>query len=258
MSPKPGAMQGMEYCSLCRHATWGKPHFFFCSNQARDACPVRQRRSRLGFYHSSFVQTIPFHFIIVQKILPWEISRLLLHAVCSPMIQNRGFMCLIFHPWPRCHVGSLPGTVEIVICKYFPLSSKGSRGSWFGRFNFTLLSHGKCFHNGFLCQRVKPVWLCFFVVCCVVQPSLGMNDTQDLGVEETRKGIDKPSVEGTSRKDKSGWWKISTHPEEHQKGRHSPRDCMAEKGMLPSIGCVGVMVPGQMNLMEVSLAWMSH
>ena len=43
------------------------------------------------------------------------------------------------------------------------------------------------------------------MVGCVVHPGSSPNDTQDRGVEETRKGIDKTSVEGTSRKDKSGW-----------------------------------------------------
>ena len=37
--------------------------------------------------------------------------------------------------------------------------------------------------------------LCFPVVCCAVHPGLGVKCMQDLGVEETRIGLDKPSVE---------------------------------------------------------------
>ena len=32
---------------------------------------------------------------------------------------------------------------------------------------------------------------------------------------------------------------LLSHPEEHWKGRCSPRDCGAEKGTLPYVGCVG-------------------
>ena len=37
--------------------------------------------------------------------------------------------------------------------------------------------------------------LCLLVVCCDVHPGLGLNYIQDLGVEEMRNGLDKPSAE---------------------------------------------------------------
>ena len=37
--------------------------------------------------------------------------------------------------------------------------------------------------------------MCLLVVCCDVHPDLGLNYMQDLGVEETPNGIDKPSAE---------------------------------------------------------------
>ena len=39
------------------------------------------------------------------------------------------------------------------------------------------------------------VLLCLLVVCCYVCPGLGLNYMQDLGVEETLNGLDKPSEE---------------------------------------------------------------
>ena len=45
---------------------------------------------------------------------------------------------------------------------------------------------------------------------------------------------------GTSRKDKSGWSILYAHPEEHWKGRNNPRDYVAKKGMIPCVGCVGI------------------
>ena len=34
---------------------------------------------------------------------------------------------------------------------------------------------------------------------------------------------------------------LSAHPEEHWKGRYGLRECVAVKGILPCIGCVGIM-----------------
>ena len=42
------------------------------------------------------------------------------------------------------------------------------------------------------------------------------------------------------RQIKRGWFFFFAHPEEHCNGRHILRDCVAEKGMLPYVGCVGV------------------
>ena len=47
------------------------------------------------------------------------------------------------------------------------------------------------------------------------------------------------------------------HPEYHWKGRHSLRDCVEEKGMLPSVGCVDVL-EARLDLVQVSIAlWLS-
>ena len=46
-----------------------------------------------------------------------------------------------------------------------------------------------------MCYRVNPVFLCLPVVCCDVQLGLGLSCIKDLGVEEMRNGLDKPSVE---------------------------------------------------------------
>ena len=48
----------------------------------------------------------------------------------------------------------------------------------------------------FLCDTKEiPVLLWLLMVCCDVHLGLGMNCMQDLGVEETLNGIDKPSEE---------------------------------------------------------------
>ena len=47
------------------------------------------------------------------------------------------------------------------------------------------------------------------------------------------------------------------HLEEHWKGRNSPRDRIVEKGMLPCVGCVDVLV-AKPDLVQESLAlWLS-
>ena len=48
-----------------------------------------------------------------------------------------------------------------------------------------------------------------------------------------------------------------TPPEQHQKGRHSLRDCVAEKVMLSCVGCVDVL-EARLDLVQVSIAlWLS-
>ena len=44
----------------------------------------------------------------------------------------------------------------------------------------------------------------------------------------------------TSQKDKRGWLLFYAYPEEHWKGRYGLRDYVAEKGILPCVGCVGI------------------
>ena len=39
---------------------------------------------------------------------------------------------------------------------------------------------------------------------------------------------------------KRGWLFFYAHPEEHCKGRYGLRDCVAVKGILPCVGCVGI------------------
>ena len=52
----------------------------------------------------------------------------------------------------------------------------------------------KWYETLFLCvTEWSLVLLCLFVVCCDVHPGLGLNSMQDLGVEETSNGLDKPS-----------------------------------------------------------------
>ena len=43
---------------------------------------------------------------------------------------------------------------------------------------------------------------------------------------------------GTSGKGNNGWKIFTACPKENWKGRHGPRDCGVEKGMLPCVGCV--------------------
>ena len=45
---------------------------------------------------------------------------------------------------------------------------------------------------------------------------------------------------GTSQKDKSVWLIFYAHLEEHWKGRYGLRDYVVEKGILPCVGCVGI------------------
>ena len=37
-----------------------------------------------------------------------------------------------------------------------------------------------------------------------------------------------------------GWLIFYVHPEEHWKGRYGLRDCVAVKGIVPCVGCVGI------------------
>ena len=46
-----------------------------------------------------------------------------------------------------------------------------------------------------MCYRVNPVLLCLIVDCYDVQPSLGLNCMQELGLEETLHWLDKPTKE---------------------------------------------------------------
>ena len=67
----------------------------------------------------------------------------------------------------------------------------------------TLVDGSQCYSE--LQSGVKPCFsvlqsgaLCCcvsFVVCCDVHPGLVLNSMQDLGVEETPNGLDKPSAE---------------------------------------------------------------
>ena len=52
------------------------------------------------------------------------------------------------------------------------------------------------YENLIICVTVwSPVLLSYLMVCCYVCPSLGLNCMQDLGVEETSNGLNKPSAE---------------------------------------------------------------
>ena len=60
-------------------------------------------------------------------------------------------------------------------------------------------------------------------------------------------------LEGTSQIDLEGLVFFFAHPEHHWKGRHILRDCVAEKGMLPCVGCVDVLGANP-DLVQVSIA----
>ena len=53
--------------------------------------------------------------------------------------------------------------------------------------------------------------------------------------------LDKPSVFGNHTDIARGLDFFSTTPEWHWKGMHGLRDYVAEKGLIPFIGCVGVL-----------------
>ena len=53
---------------------------------------------------------------------------------------------------------------------------------------------------GGMCYRIEPVLLCILVVCCDAYLGLGLNSMQELGVEETSNGLDKPSEERNLKK----------------------------------------------------------
>ena len=59
--------------------------------------------------------------------------------------------------------------------------------------------------------------------------------------------------EGTSQTYLEGLVFFFAHLEEHWKGRHSSRECVAEKVMLPCVGCVDVLESNP-DLVQVSLA----
>ena len=62
---------------------------------------------------------------------------------------------------------------------------------------------------------------------------------------------------GTSQKYKSDWRIFYAHPEENWKGSYGSRDYVAEKGILPCVGCVGV-VEAKPDIVQVSIApWLS-
>ena len=51
--------------------------------------------------------------------------------------------------------------------------------------------------------------------------------------------LEKPGI--GSQIDRVRWLDfISTTPEEHWQGKSGPRDCEAEKGLIPGVGCVWV------------------
>ena len=63
--------------------------------------------------------------------------------------------------------------------------------------------------------------------------------------------------EGTSQIHIEGLVFFFAHPEQHWNGRHSLRDGVAEKGMLPCVGCVDVS-GAKTDLVQVSIArWLS-
>ena len=84
-----------------------------------------------------------------------------------------------------------------------------------------------------VCFVVLTLW---FVVC--VYFCLGLNWS---GVELDLNWLDKPSVGRnlTNRSRVVGF--LLAHPEQHWKGRHSLGDYVAEKDLLPCVGCVDVL-----------------
>ena len=53
--------------------------------------------------------------------------------------------------------------------------------------------------------------------------------------------LDKPGVFGNHTDRTRGLAFFSTTPEYHWKGIQGLRDCVAEKGLIPCYGCVGVL-----------------
>ena len=121
-----------------------------------------------------------------------------------------------------------------VFCKHFPFPTP-----WLMGCSVILNCRVVCNHVS-LCYIVEPLLLSLLLVYYNLHPSLGLNCIQGLGVEDKRMGLISLLQRGTSWKDKSGWWIFYAHPEEHCKGRHSLRGCGAEQGMLPYVGCVGI------------------
>ena len=62
---------------------------------------------------------------------------------------------------------------------------------------------------------------------------------KELGVEEDQNWLDKPIEERNLSKDQRGWLLFYAHLREHWNGRYGLRDCVAVKGILPCVGCVG-------------------
>ena len=74
-----------------------------------------------------------------------------------------------------------------------------------------------------------------------------------LGVEEAQNWLDKPSEERnlTERSRGAGYSFMHTL-------KIIGRDCVAVKGILPCVGCVGIVRPSKRDLVEVSIAlWLS-
>ena len=83
---------------------------------------------------------------------------------------------------------------------------------------------------------------------------LGLNQ---LGGEMGSNQLDKHSVRRNLIDISRGFFSFFAHPEYHWKGRHSLRDCVAQKGMLPFVGCVDVL-EARIDLVQVSIAlWLS-
>ena len=59
---------------------------------------------------------------------------------------------------------------------------------------------------------------------------------------------------GTSQKLKWGWLLFYEHLGEQWKGRNGLRDCVAVKGILPCVGCVGIVDTKLDSLVDVSIA----
>ena len=59
-------------------------------------------------------------------------------------------------------------------------------------------------------------------------------------MEEDQNWLDKPSEERNLTKIKRGWLLFYAHLGEPWNGMYGLRDCVAVKGILPFVGCVGI------------------
>ena len=111
---------------------------------------------------------------------------------------------------------------------------------------------GGCFH---------PPWQFILFPNCFPQPKIVYIDVYPIELWsvlnwEWKWGLTsliKLVCEGTSQTDLGGWFSSLYNWDSTREGRHNPRDCGVEKGMIPGVGCADAL-EAMLYLLQVSIS----